>query len=155
MNEGGRKHPPHFPSTERHNIPILIFVTVCTKDRKPILADGTVHNVLLAAWQTQPSWLVGRYVIMPYHLHLFCAPAAFPPQSLTKWISFWKSLASQRWPRPKDLPIWQRHFWDTQLRKGESYDQKYDDVVNNPVRAGLLTRSEDWPYQGEFSIVVW
>ena len=43
-----------------------------------------------------------------------------------------------------ETPVWQRHFWDTQLRRSESYDQKWQYVVENPVRAGLVARSEDW-----------
>jgi hypothetical protein len=32
-------------------------------------------------------------------------------------------------------PIWQRHFWDTPLRRDESYNQKWHYVVENPMRA--------------------
>jgi putative transposase len=59
------------------------------------------------------------------------------------------------WDNPAELPLWQRHFWDTQLRKGESYDEKWQYVVENPVRAGLAKRSEDWPYQGELNTLPW
>jgi len=53
------------------------------------------------------------------------------------------------------LPIWQRDFWDTQLRKGENYDEKWQYVLENPVRAGLVKHSEDWPYQGELNVLEW
>jgi REP element-mobilizing transposase RayT len=155
MEEIGRKHPPHFPVTERHNTAIIVFVTVCTKDRKPILAKDDVHDVLVKAWQTTPSWLVGRYVIMPNHIHLFCAPAEFPPPSLAKWMNFWKSVAARNWPFLDQRKIWQRHFWDTQLRRGENYDEKWEYVLQNPVRAGFVTRSRDWPYQGELNVLDW
>jgi putative transposase len=155
MNELGRKHPPHFPPTERHNTATIIFVTVCTKNKRSILANEPVHNILLIAWLTNPSWLVGRYVVMPDHIHLFCAPATFPPQPLSKWIRFWKSLATQRWPHRNQLPIWQRHFWDTQLRRGENYDEKWEYIIENPVRAGLVKQSSHWPYQGELNVLSW
>jgi REP element-mobilizing transposase RayT len=155
MEEIGRKHPAHQPMRERHNTPIIVFVTVCTKNRKRILADSAVHDVLLEGWQTRPAWSVGRYVIMPDHIHFFSAPAEFPPRSLAKWISFWKSVASQHWPYANQLPIWQRHFWDTQLRRGENYDDKWEYVVRNPVRAGLVNRREDWPFQGEMNVLRW
>jgi putative transposase len=92
---------------------------------------------------------------MPDHLHLFCAPTALVPQTLESWIRFWKSVAARRWPRREEAPIWQRHFWDRQLRRGESYDAKWDYVVANPVRAGLVEQSNDWPYQGELSLLRW
>jgi len=155
MNEIGRKHPPHFPPIERHNTAIIIFVTVCTKDRKRILADSGAHEVLRLAWQTKPSWLIGRYVVMPDHVHLFCAPAEFPSRPLLKWVSFWKSAAARNWPHRDQLPLWQRHSWDTQLRRGENYDEKWEYVLQNPVRAGLVARTEDWRYQGELNILRW
>jgi putative transposase len=155
MNDDGRRHPPHFPPVERYNVPIIIFVTVCTKDRKSILATSLVSDLLLNAWTTDPSWLVGRYVIMPDHIHLFCSPAILPVQSLGKWIRFWKSHVTRNSTDPKGFPVWQRHFWDTQLRRGESYEEKWQYVVENPVRAGLAKRSEDWPYQGELNILAW
>ena len=159
MNEIGRKHPPHFPPIERHNTAIIIFVTVCTKDRKRILADSGAHEVLRLAWQTKPSWLVGRYVVMPDHVHLFCAPAELigttQRSSLRNWMSFWKSFAVRNWPDCDQSPIWQRHFWDTQLCRGENYDEKWEYVVQNPVRADLASRADDWPYQGELNILRW
>lgn len=155
MNDDGRRHPPNFPPDERHNVPIIIFVTVCTKDRKSILATSSVGDLSLNAWTTDPSWLVGRYVIMPDHIHLFCSPAVLPVQSLAKWIRFWKSHVTRNSTGPKRFPVWQRHFWDTQLRRGESYEEKWQYVVENPVRAGLAKRSEDWPYQGELNILAW
>ena len=82
MDEPGRKHPVHHPFVERHNEPIIVFLTICSKDRKQILAAADVVAVLESAWATAKSWLVGRYVIMPDHIHLFCAPGTIPPESL-------------------------------------------------------------------------
>jgi hypothetical protein len=70
-------------------------------------------------------------------------------------VRFWKSFSARRWPHRKDAPVWQRHFWDTQLRRGENYDVKWNYVVENPVRASLVPRAEDWPYQGELNILRW
>jgi REP element-mobilizing transposase RayT len=120
----GRKHPVHQPVYERFNTPVIVFLTACTKRHKSILATERVHEILCAAWRGADSWLVGRYVIMPTHLHLFCAPTLAVPCSLEQWVAYWKSLASRTWPEPGHTAIWQRHFWDTQLRRGENYDAK-------------------------------
>jgi putative transposase len=92
---------------------------------------------------------------MPEHLHLFCAPAGHETLPLQNWMAFWKSYAARRWPAPADTPVWQRHFWDKQLRRSESYDQKWQYVVENPVRARLVEKPEDWPYQGELNVLRW
>jgi putative transposase len=151
----GRQHPLHQPMQERGNTPIIVYVTVITKRRKRILADPAAHQTIRAAWFAATQWLVGRYVIMPDHIHLFCAPQLLVPEALASWVGYWKSESARHWPRREDAPIWQRHFWDTQLRRGENYDEKWDYVVNNPVRAGLVTKSEDWPYQGELNVLRW
>ena len=153
--EARRKRPAHHPFVERHNEPIIVFLTVCSKDRKRILTSSDVVPVLKNAWAGAKSWLVGRYVIMPDHVHLFCAPATIPPEPLEQWAGYWKNLASKNWPRPNEHPIWQRDFWDTQLRRNENYEEKWNYVLENPVRAGLATKSEDWLYHGELNILEW
>jgi putative transposase len=52
---------------------------------------------------------------------------------------------TRAWPRRNEIPIWQREYWDRQLRSDESYAQKWDYVVNNPVRHGYVACAEDWP----------
>lgn len=103
------------------------------------------------AWAKATHWSIGRYVLMPDHLHLFCAPAIHPPESLTHWVAYWKRLVAQA----TGQRLWQKNFWDTQLRGHESYALKWEYVRNNPVRAGLVTRTEDWPYQGELNLLRW
>lgn len=155
LESDGRKHPVHQPLHEAFNTPIIVYLTVVTKDRKPILANPAAHTSLLDAWKTAKTWRVGRYVLMPDHLHLFCAPRSQHPEPLLQWTRFWKSESARTWPRRSEAPIWQRHFWDTQLRRGESYDEKWEYVVANPVRAAFVSRVEDWPYQGELNELRW
>ena len=37
-------------------------------------------------------------------------------------------------------------FFEHRLRKEESFREKADYILANPVRAGLVERAEDWPY---------
>ena len=154
MEEIGRKHPIRLDVHDRRDRPIIVFLTICTKGRKPILANPETHKLLRAAWRDARLWLVGRYVVMPDHVHLFCAPAESETQPLLQWVKYWNGVA-RTWTNPVESRVWQRHFWDTQLRRSESYDQKWQYVVENPVRAGQVARSEDWPYQGEMNVLQW
>ncbi|MGI9114075.1 MAG: hypothetical protein DLM52_13000 [Chthoniobacterales bacterium] len=97
MNGVGRKAPVHALVCERHN-PIIVFLTVCAKGRKQVLANEQAHTLLVRSWQMATSWLVGRYVIMPHHVHLFCAPAEL--QALLQWVSYWKSCSARILARP-------------------------------------------------------
>jgi len=51
--------------------------------------------------------------------------------------------------------VWLKSFWDTQLRRSESYEQKWEYVRRNPVRASLVSQPDDWPYAGEVDRLVW
>ncbi len=151
----GRKHPVHWTPVERGNRPVLIFLTVCSAKRKPILANERTAGVIISAWQDADHWLVGRYTILPDHIHLFCAPGRPDALSLQKWVAFWKSKVSNHWPSPEAQPIWQMDFWDTQLRAGESYHAKWEYVRSNAVRHGLVAEAQEWPYQGELNNLPW
>ena len=150
-----RKRPAHFPTVTIGFQSIIIFLTLCTRQRKPLLANDEAAELLLEAWEAANFWRVGRYVIMPDQIHLFCTPNAFPPTTLAKWIEFWRNHVTRARPNRADLPIWQSEFWDRQLRRSESYGEKWQYVSNNPVRHGYVYRTEDWPYQGELNVLEW
>jgi putative transposase len=149
-----RSHPIHQPLFEDGNRSLIIFATICTKDRRRLLANPECHLALHTAWQAAAHWLVGRYVIMPDHLHLFCAPNTNPLTALSGWIRYWKTATAKSIGASAGT-LWQPDFWDTQLRGHESYAQKWDYVRHNPVRAGLVNVPEAWPYQGELNILRW
>lgn len=150
-----RRSPAHFATVESGFRSVIIFLTVCTHRRRPLLATDQAARLIISAWQAANFWSVGRYVIMPDHIHLFCAPNTFPPEPLKEWIAFWRNDVTRAWSRRDQVPIWQRDHWDRQLRHGESYGEKWDYVKNNPVRHGYVRRAEDWPYQGELNVLEW
>ena len=148
-----RTRPAHLPNLERFNQPVILFVTVCTKDRRPILASDRVHAALIGAWPQARQYRVGRYNVMPDHVHLFCSPAVREAENVRKWVAYWKRLVSIEL---KDVqPLWQRDCWDTQLRDAGHYGEKWEYVAHNPVRKGLVMRTEDWPYQGCLNELRW
>jgi putative transposase len=149
-----RNRPVHRPVFETHNRSVIVFLTVCSKDRRPILATAETHQTLRTAWACASHWLVGRYVVMPDHIHLFCAPNVMPAKPLGNWVRFWKATVSKAHSAVEGT-FWQTDFWDTQLRGHESYASKWEYVRNNPVRAGLVARTEDWPHQGEMNLLHW
>lgn len=150
-----RKSPAKAPIVDIGNRSNLIFITVCTKNRAPILANEATHNILKEAWRNADAFHVGRYIILPDHIHLFCAPAEFPPRSIHTWVKYWKAQATRLWPTPEQKPIWQKSCWDRQLRSGESYSEKWNYVSSNPVRHKLVSHTTDWPYQGELTQLSW
>src|ERR1043165_4799049 len=100
-----RKKPAHFPVIESGFRSIIVFLTICTHRRRPLLADRDASKRIIDHWQAATVWIVGRYVIMPDHIHLFCAPNTCPPTSLKSWISFWRNSVTREWLPRKDVPI--------------------------------------------------
>jgi len=113
-----------------------------------------MHAALLDTWRDAAHWLIGRYVLLPDHIHLFCSPGTIPPMPLGNWVKFWKGRVAKHLGCGSEA-LWQKNFWDTQLRRGESYRAKWEYVRKNPVRHQLVSRVEDWPYQGELNQLRW
>jgi putative transposase len=132
--------------------PTIVFLTVHTANRKGWLTSGDNHALLRAAWEDAAVWAVGNYVLMPDHLHLFCAPSG-RGISIEGWIAYWKSRFSRRHGRPDWK--WQSRGWHHRLRTAGSYAEKLHYVRNNPVRAGLVTAVEEWLWQGKMQDLVW
>lgn len=150
-----RKVPAKQAVFEHGNRASILFLTVCSAKRKAIFAHEEVHDLLRSVWRDADQWVVGRYVIMPDHIHLFCAPAGSEYPPVKKWVQFWKSRSSSKWPLPDDQPIWHPDVWDRQLRSGDSYSEKWAYVQNNPVRHGLVADAARWRYQGEMNQLLW
>jgi len=98
--------------------------------------------------------MVGRYVVLPDHIHLFCSPGTYPAKPLIPWVRYWKSVVTKSTEAGPDA-LWEKDHWDTQLRREDSYAAKWEYVRHNPVRHGLVSRADDWPYQGEMHSLVW
>jgi len=127
------------------------FVTFNTYKRFKFLAREEIHEVFrsFCIRAADHDVAVGRYVIMPDHVHLF---VALPPTGITlsQWIHALRTVIGKELLRlGTQKPHWQEGSFDHVLRSAESYSQKWDYVRMNPVRAGLVKDSQDWPYQGE------
>jgi REP element-mobilizing transposase RayT len=129
----------------------VYFVTACIDGRRALLDNEGVHEVFCRYSREAENHgvLVGRYVLMPDHVHLF---AGFRPTSpnLSEWVKGLKAVVARHLiSRQVSPPYWQERFFDHVLRSEESHSQKWLYVRDNPVRAGLVAHWADWPYQGE------
>jgi|SRR5271165_964667 len=140
-----RKHPPN-GVLESETRPTIVFLTVCTAWRASWLANHAIHEALVSIWWSATYWKVGPYILMPNHLHLFAWPGILNAD-LDGWIRYWKSQFSNTIGN-RSLR-WQSSCFHHRLRSCESADSKRLYMINNPVRAGLVARSEEWPFQGE------
>jgi REP-associated tyrosine transposase len=143
-----RSHLAHLSSYSDNPI---VFFTACTYRRKAVLAAMPCHEILKTIWthSVRDGWWVGHYILIPDHVHFFARPEV-GGRPMAKWVQMWKGLSSRKIAKAMNLrpPVWQAEYFDRYLRSTESYSQKWDYVEQNPVRAGLVQRIEDWPYRG-------
>ncbi len=135
-----------------HQFPIY-FITVCVKDRRPILNSHDFHSTAIETWKSGSKahlWSTGPYVIMPDHVHFFCRQQNENAVSLSIFVGGWKEWTSKksRFSPEIERPLWQKEFFDHAMRTDESLREKIIYVEMNPVRAGLSSSPEDWPFSG-------
>ncbi len=132
----------------------ILFCTVCTKDRRPWLTNADVGPALDRIWRTEArAWIVGRWLLMPDHAHFFCTPSAGGRHSVEDWTQFWKERLTKTLSLPPGQ--WQRGVFHHRIRSAEEYAEKLSYVSLNPVRAGFVKESVDWPWQGEVEHISW
>jgi putative transposase len=55
----------------------IYFITTCVEHRRKCLDAPEAHAICREVWTTACAkyhWQVERYVVMPDHVHFFCAP---------------------------------------------------------------------------------
>ena len=140
---------------------MIYFVTICIADRKPVLANENAFVAFKNAATKLRDWTVLAAILMPDHLHVIATPRIDRDAKVGNF-----SAAIKRWMRQEMLnngkrsacPTtrsgslqwrWQPGCFDRLLRSDESLHDKWLYVEENPVRAGLVKRWEDWPYRYE------
>ena len=141
-------HPPRIPVWLHWDQSVVYFVTICVEHRKHVLANVTAFSAFKIAATKLQDWTVLAAVLMPDHLHMIAAPTEEREAKVGNL-----SAAIKRWMR-RELKAswkWQRGSFDRLLRSGESLHDKWLYVQENPVRACLVARWEDWPYRYAFN----
>ena len=119
------------------------FVTICTDSPKvnslclPEVAGPLLEGV--EQYHQSYKWFADIVVVMPDHVHFI---VSIPDKtSLSEVMRNFK-----RWSAKRLSIAWQRGFFEHRLRSYPSANQKFKYVMNNPVRAGLVSCPEEWPY---------
>ena len=151
----------------------IYFVTACTAYRKHVLAKEKVHKDFRDFCEKglTRGVFVGKYVLMPDHVHLFVAFGTAYESAVNRHLPGQKTVAAvydrrnpllSEWTKSlkntlsKTLrqmnvpaPHWQKDFFDHVMRSEESYSEKWLYVAENPVRKNLVAHGEEWSFQGE------
>ena len=137
-------HPPRVPVWIGWEKSVIYFITICVADRKSVLASNAAFSAFKRAVARLRHWKVLAAVVMPDHLHVIAAPTRDRDAKVGNF-----SGALKRWIG-EELGAswkWQPGCFDRLLRSDESLHEKWRYLQENPVRAGLVSNSGNWPYQ--------
>ena len=132
----------------------LYFVTMNTWNRRACLDNKLIHEAFVAYAEKNAlqGRAIGKYVIMPDHLHFFVRGG--DDFVLTQFGRLLKqNLSKVLKAMDEAKPCWQPGFFDHLLRHDESYAEKWNYIHQNPVRAKLVKDAGEWPYQGEITVI--
>ena len=139
-------HPPRIPGLLEWEQRVVYFVTFCVAGRQPVLANEKAFAGFRDATAALQHWELLAAVLMPDHVHVLAAPAERdePVGNLSAGLKrrIRRSVGGE-WE-------WQRGCFDRLLRRDESLEAKWHYIRENPVRAGLVERWEQWPYRVGF-----
>jgi len=141
-----RKTLPHSMPTWLANGAVFFITINCSPRGQNQLAlpeKALAIERSLVHQQSSGAWWVHLFLLMPDHLH---ALVSFPKEAaIQRTIQNWKGFLARQ-----EGIVWQRDFFDHRLRHDESLTEKWTYIRNNPVRKGLVSTADDWPYQWAF-----
>ena len=151
------------PRYRRANTPgATYFFTVVTYRRREFLCDADVRVALreaIAKVRDQYPFHIDAWVLLPDHLH---AIWTLPPedagfalrwQQIKRFVTrrcgarlhraAWMTLSKTK---HRESTLWQRRYWEHQIRDDVDFERHMDYLHFNPVKHGLVKRVADWPY---------
>ena len=134
------------------------FVTTkCWQGRSVFQVPETAEILIkiLFEYRDRSVYLLHEFVVMPDHIHLLLTPSR--ATTLKKAMQFIKGASSRciHKQRNQKSEIWQAGFHDWTIRDLNDWQVRAEYIRDNPVRAKLVQRPQDWPYSsasGRFTI---
>jgi putative transposase len=137
------------------------FFTLVAWRRRPILCEPDVLNATRDAIQTvrkRRPFTIDAWVQLPDHLHCIWTL----PEGDTDFSQRWREIkhhvsytcrdrsnaapASPVMQRRGESAIWQRRFWEHQIRDERDFERHVDYIHINPVKHGHVAHASLWPY---------
>jgi REP element-mobilizing transposase RayT len=135
--------PPRIPVWPRAGEVITYFMTLCVAGRKPVLDNPNTFEAITRFCNQNSEWDVLAAVVMPDHVHALVRPLRARDAAITQFSAGFKRFVRRQtnadWK-------WQEGVFDRLLRKDEFAQSKRLYMRDNPVRAKLVDRWDDWPY---------
>ena len=123
----------------------IYFVTATTRRRRAIFVDAAADAVVQAfsRLRDEQRAAVLAYVVMPDHLHALVEPGG--DAEIGAVMKYLKRIAGNQVRRLGHAGrLWEARFYDRVMRNEVELASAVHYIHENPVRAGLCARPEDW-----------
>ncbi len=116
------------------------------------LADSRIANLVSAAmhYRDGKAYRLDAFSIMPNHVHSIFRPLmqGAEPYSLASIMHSLKRKTAQQANQllHRSGSFWAHENFDHYIRDGVERKRILEYVLNNPVKAGLVERWQDWPW---------
>jgi REP element-mobilizing transposase RayT len=131
---------------------IDIHATIRADQDEPFRDDATAAMVCenIEFYCRRLDYRLHGYCLMPDHLHVLLSPAA-SKRPLSYWLNVFKSYTTNQFHALGHRGrLWQLSASDHVCRDGETAQQVLTYIADNPVRAGLVERWDEWAWTKVF-----
>jgi putative transposase len=123
-----------------------------TRHGPKYLLREEIASAVLASLQrgvTLSHYELRAYVVMANHVHMLILPK-IPVAHLLRSLKGVTAHEANRTLDRTGQPFWQSESYDHWVRDDREMERIVNYIENNPVKAGLVTRSEDYPFSSAF-----
>jgi REP element-mobilizing transposase RayT len=111
------------------------------------IADVVVESIHYAADQLG-FYSLHAYVVMANHVHLLITPLVSPSKLLQSIKGYSARAANKLLDRTGER-FWQTESYDHWIRDDTEFDRVRRYIENNPVRAGLVSKPENYRWSAQ------
>jgi len=128
------------------------FFTVVTWKRRKWFENESNVEILRAALRktmNERPFVIEAAVILPDHLHTIWRLPEGDSDYSGRWREIKKRVSRALAPESNsrnERQVWQRRFWEHQIRDEYDWRNHMDYIHYNPVKHGLVVRPADWPW---------
>ncbi|HMJ26568.1 MAG TPA: transposase [Pyrinomonadaceae bacterium] len=112
------------------------------------LKDSRIAKIVQDAvlFFDKEKYLLSAWVVMPNHVHLVTTP--LPGKRLGTIMQSLKSFTANEANKVLERKgtFWMPDYFDRYIRNEKHFARAIAYVENNPAKAGLCKRPEDWPF---------
>lgn len=129
----------------------IVFITIhAYRKLKPFMDEAINRLVIdtLLSDQQRLHCRVYSYCLMPDHIHFLISPEIDRASVLTYADQFKGKTTNLSWGLGWQGKLWQPRYYDHIVRADEDLWAIAEYIMENPVRKGLVSRPEDWPWSG-------